>query len=302
MANTLYTYEDWYEGKVVLIFSRREFNRKEVGEPIVVSWENFNETEKAKIEKKQKALFEEMLKEMLEITTQDFLTKCKSSMFPDIFIEREFKSLSALWNNKYRCSGGICYSPIDSDNRIFDDAYFQEMMIHRTECFINGVKAKYDAVPSPKSVYHDKNRVLPEVMITTVYQMLQFIKSVKSKGQKSPPTSEQKTATSNQLNPKLDGFDARFFCGEKEYILFLECKSAIKARTVSDVAKYSVIFDFLKRQSIIHSDVKHKSFITYLKKEHNANIPDSCKKFPYQPSENDLNTLKAVFKAWKSKL
>jgi len=313
MANTLYTFNDWYEGKVVLIFSRREFNSKEVGKPTIVSWENFNETEKAKIEKTQEILFEEMLKERLEITTQDFLTKCKSSMFPDVFIDREFRSLSALWNNKFRCSGGICYSPIDSDNRTFDDTYYQEMMIHRTECFINGVKAKYDAVPSPKSIYHDKNRVLPEVMITTVYQMLRFIKSFKSKRQSFSPTSGQKkentldhsnierTEESNQLNPTLDGFDARFFCGANEYNLFLECKSALKSRTDSDVAKYSLIFNFLKKESVIHSDVKHKSFIAYLKKEHNANIPDKCEKFPYQPSENDANTLKAVFKAWKSK-
>lgn len=313
MTTKKYSYYDWLNGKVVLIFSCREFNSKEVSEPIIVSWENFNEKERAKIEKKQESLFEEMLKERLDITTKDFLTKCKSSMFPNTFIENEFKSLSALWNNKYRCSGGICYSPFDNDNRTFDLIYYQEMMNHKTDCFINGVKAKYDAVPSPKSIYHNKNLVLPEVMITTVYQMLRFIKSIKSKKQNSSPTSEQKTETtidtsniqlaetSNQQNSPLIGFDARFFCGANEYNLFLECKSALKSRTDSDVAKYSSIFNFLKKESVIHSDVKHKSFIAYLKKEHNANIPDRCEKFPYQPSENDANTLKAVFKAWKSK-
>lgn len=324
MTTKKYSYYDWLNGKVVLIFSRRQYNNKEVSEPILVSWDNFNEKEKAKIEKKQEILFNEMLKVRLDITTKDFLTKCESSMFPKTFIEREFRSLWLLWNNKYICNGGICYSPIENENRTFDHSYYQEMIIHKTDCFINGVKAKYDAVPSPKSIYHDKNLVLPEVMITTVYQMLRFIKSKKSKRQNSSASSEQKNETtidtpsdqitekSNQINPPLNGFEARFFSGAEEYNLFLECKSALKARTSgtqkkensapSEVAKYSTIFNFLKEKFVIHSDVKHKSFIDYLKEVHNANIPDSCKKFPYQPSENDLNTLKAVYKNWKGKL
>jgi len=323
MAKMKYNYYDWLNGKVVLIFSRREYNINEVSEPILVSWENFNIKEKAKIEKKQERLFDEMLKERLDITTKDFLTKCESSVFPETFIEREFRSLSALWNNKYRCSGGIYYSPIDNENRTFEHWYYQEMIIHKTDCFINGVKAKYDAVPSPKSIYHDKNLVLPEVMITTVYQMLRFIKSIKAKRQNSSASSEQKndatidtptdpiTEKSNQINPPLNGFDARFFSGADEYNLFLECKSALNARTSrtqkeensepSEVAKYSTIFNFLKEKSIIYPETQHLPFIKYLKEVHNANIPDKCKKFPYQPSINDVNTLKAVFKSWKSK-
>jgi hypothetical protein len=323
MTQKKYSYYDWLNGKVVLIFSRREYNNKVVSEPILVSWDNFNEKEKAKIEKKQEILFNEMLKVRLDITTKDFITKYESSMFPKTFIEREYRSLLLLWNNKYICNGGICYSPIENENRTFDHSYYQEMIIHKTDCFINGIKAKYDAVPSPKSKYHDKNLVLPEVMITTVYQMLRFIKSIKSKRQNSSASSEQKndstidtptdqiTEKSNQINPPLNGFDARFFSGADEYNLFLECKSALNARTSrtqkeensepSEVAKYSTIFNFLKEKSIIYPETQHLPFIKYLKEVHNANIPDRCKKFPYQPSINDVNTLKAVFKSWKSK-
>ena len=243
MTTKKYSYYDWLNGNVVLIFSRREYNSKEVSEPILVSWDNFNDEDKVKIQEKQEILFNEMLKVRLDITTKDFLTKCESSMFPKTFIEREFKSLRSLWNNKYVCSGGICYSPIENENRTFDHSYYQEMIIHKTDCFINGVKAKYDAVPSPKSIYHDKNLVLPEVMITTVYQMLRFIKSIKSKRQNSSAASEQKNETtidtpsdqitekSNQINTPLNGFDARFFSGADQYNFFLDCKSALKART-----------------------------------------------------------------------
>ncbi len=323
MKTKKYTYSDWLNGKVVLIYSRREFNRKEVSEPILVSWENFNEKEKAKILKKQENLFDQIFKEQFEKTTKDFKVKFESSMFPDIFIDREFKSLSALWNNRYQCNGGICYSPIPFDNRTFDDLYYQEMLIHKTDCFINGVRGKYDSVPSPNSIYHNKNFVLPEIMITTVLQMLRFIKEIKSKRKQLVSLSDHKNeaifviseeeiAEKNKKENFLEqGFDARFFDGANAYSLFLECKSAIQVRNAgkqkkedslpSEVAKYSIIFNFLKEKSIIHPDVKHLPFIKYLKKEHKANIPDSCKKFPYQPSINDLNTLKAIHKNWKNK-
>ena len=47
MTTKKYSYYDWLNGKVVLIFSRRQYNNKEISEPILVSWDNFNEKEKA---------------------------------------------------------------------------------------------------------------------------------------------------------------------------------------------------------------------------------------------------------------
>ncbi len=310
-----YTYEDWFNGNVVLQYSRIVFDKKIQEEPSVVSWDNFEEIEKAKIEKKQESIFKDLLKQLTEKTTSDFIIKCESSMFPEIFIDREFESLSALWNNKYLRNAGICYSPIDQDSRTFDESYYQEMITHKIECFINGIKSKYDAVPSPNSKYHNSGLVLPEIMITTVYQMIRFIKRYKAKNPQPSSTQKKEAQPSSTVqkpearteptNSQSNNPHSRFFDGDDAYQFFLDCKKELKVRntnkkknnesTLSEVAKYSLIFNFMKTRSLIFSDTKHLPFIEYLRKHHNAKIPKNCTKFPYQPSANDLDKLKILY-------
>jgi len=326
MSLKKYTYSDWLNGKVILDYSLSAYNRNDLPAPVIVTWDNFNQKEKEKIQKKQETIFNELLKAQTKKTTDDFLLKCKKSTFPKAFIDKELNSLKALWSDRFVCQGGICFSPVKNDKKTFDEWYYKEMMIHIRDCFLDSVKSEFEAVPSPKSAYHNKDLVLPEIMISTVLNMIRFIKSYKKKrsnpisgtaGKENIEEVETKIehqdidnlitkAVKGEKYYDLKGYDDRFFRGLDAYKFFLDSlinitcngrksKNDSTEQPKSEIAKYAVIFDFMKRKGLINKDTKHQSFIKYVRRNHEAQINKTRKKFPSQYAKRDLDILQVIF-------
>ena len=69
MTQEQYTYEDWFDGKVILKVARRNNEPN----PTLVGWEDFTEAEQIKIREKQKSIFEESVIEIKEKVKHSFL-------------------------------------------------------------------------------------------------------------------------------------------------------------------------------------------------------------------------------------
>jgi len=314
MTKKKFTFEEWYEGKVVLEYARRIGSKK----PTIVNWDDFSNEDKIKIQDEQKSIFNQSVINLKKEVEKDFFNRYEITNSKIDLVNIYLKRFSDVFNGKMICNDYSCRT--NDSELIYDTWFYEAMRMYIRQYFIGGQLYDFSNVHSPNSPYWDKEMKMPEVLVEVFGYMIRMLKA---KTQNSSVSSEQKNETtidspsdqtidiSNQNNPTLEGFDARFFNGDDAYILFLKFKSALKARTSrtqkkensspSEVAKYSTIFNFLKEKSYIYKGVNHKSFIDYLKKVHNANIPDRCVKFPYQPSENDLNTLRVLYKSWKSK-
>lgn len=305
MINKIYTYDDWLNGKVVLVYSRLEYNRKEISEPIIVSWDNFKLIDRNNIQKQQEVIFNELLSEQNEITRKDFEFKVKESNFPDILISKEIKSLTALLNDRYICKGGICFSPVKNDNRTFSEAYYQEMIMFYENFLINGLSGRFDSVPSPHSIYNNKTIILPEVMISNVLKMITFIKKFKVTNNNNSELDENQEDT-NEENlffdnlTMSDGYNPRVFNNSDSYLFFLKCKEAIKTRNynkvkATDMSKYSLIFFFMKRKLMLNSQLSHIAYMEYLKKNHNAIFSSKINKLIFQPSESGKDMINELY-------
>jgi hypothetical protein len=119
----------------------------------------------------------------------------------------------------------------------------------------------------------------------------------------SIPNTENENISSVKNNLVYpDGNDEwkRYFIKNEAYDFFLKCKNKLKSRgkksikteKPSELSKYSVIFNFMISKGLIFPDIKHKTFIDYLRVVHSVFIPSKIKKFTHQTTDADKDSLK----------
>ncbi len=304
-----YTYDDWKEGKVVLETTRMEFNKNEFDAPLIVSWNQFDAENQQQIKAEQEATFERLKNEAIEkfkLDLDEQLNRVKDNYF---LLNKYLNFYMELINDEMVVFNGFTKSAYLDVT--FEERYYLEMQFY-IEHFLLGSKVfDCSTVPSQKCKYYNHNRLLPEVYVEMIWEMLQHCKGLISFEIKNEDNSMLNEYQDRKTDVGLDEFNPRFFKNIDAYKFFLECKKDIPSRakkskknndsSPSEVAKYSVIFNFMKTKSLIFQDTNHQPFINYLRETHNVNIPESLKKFPYQPAESDLMLLKEKFKNWPKK-
>jgi|GEM_PF-2885662 len=260
---TIYTYDDWLTGKVVLTYCNTEFNSNEVTPPLLISWVNFEEKEKRKIQKKQESIFKHALKEQIQKHTVDFLNKYTNSKSPNELTASTLRSLNAIYSGAYRYEGGIYYSPINHDHKMFDDWYYSDMMEHKRLYFTEGVTHNYDNVPC---LHYDENKVLPGIKISLIKHMMGWIKAHDLK-HKPANKAEHKPQANPEDKPLEPGWD--IFSSTKARDLFLDLESKVVIE-IEYVAGYSLIYHTMKDSKIgypIKESVSQKTFCDFLERE-----------------------------------
>lgn len=315
MMKTKYTFEDWLNVKVVLKTTKGIFD--EVSEENKVSFEDFDEIEVFKIKEKQKSIFNELLDEKYNDLKSEFLLKLENSKLPQSLIQREYNSIQSLFKNKFSCINNVYVSPIIGDNKSYDTWYYLSMINHFQNYKVAGIVNDFSEIPSPKSRFYLDNLVPPEVMLSAYLKMFNLVARMISP--KKPVVSKQKDdriieqiIEKNEENPivrQLNPEEARFFNGIKAYEFFIKCKNGLTSNgkktknstneaKPSEVTKYNLIFDYMinKERRLIFKDVKHLSFIEYLRKYHNVEIPQKIIKFTAQFSESNKRIIEEYYK------
>jgi hypothetical protein len=303
------TYKDWKEGKVVLETTRMEYVKNEFETPSVVSWSQFDLQNRLLIKAEQEATFERLKNEAVEKFKKELDEKLSRSKDNSFLINKHINFYLELLNNQMDIFNGFTQSAFL--NVAFEERYYFEMQFYIEHYSLGGEIFDYSTVPSEKCKYHNHSQLLPEVYVEMIWAMLKYCQeeiSIENTNEEKKGETTESENRDKTTEIDLNDFNQRFFKSIDAYNFFLECKRDIPSRAKknkkldesepSEVAKYAVIFNFMKEKSLIFKDVKHTSFIDYLKEIHNVNIPDGLRKFPYQPAESDLMLLKEKYKNW----
>ena len=303
------TFEDWKEGKVVLETTRMEYDKNEFDTPSLVSWSQFDLQNQLLIKAEQEATFGRLKNEAVEKFKKKLDEKLSRSKDKSILIKKHINFYLELLKNQMDIFNGFTRSAFL--NVAFEERYYLEMQFYIEHYSVEGEIFDYSTVPSENCKYHNHSQLLPEVYVEVIWAMLKYCQEEISLENTNEEKKEEPTESENRnktTDIDLFGFNQRFFINVDAYNFFLECKRDIPSRAKknkkntesepSEAAKYSVIFNFMKKKSLIYKDVKHTSFIDYLKEKHNVNIPNGLKKFPYQPAESDQILLKEKYKNW----
>ena len=273
---TIYTYEDWKSGKVALTYCNTEFHPDEVTPPLLVSWDNFEEKEKRKIQKEQEYIFIRALKKQIQKQTVDFLNKYTNSKSTDELTAFTLRSLNAIYSGAYRYEGGIYYSPINHDHKMFDDWYYSDMMEYKRLYFIEGLKLNYDNVPC---LHYDENKISPSIKISLIKYMIGWITAHDLK-HKPRNKAERKLPSNPEDKPLEPGWD--MFSSTQARGLFLDLESKVVIEN-EYVAGYSLIFHTMKDNKLgypIKESVSQKTFCDFLERERHQQpiVPPKFKK------------------------
>jgi hypothetical protein len=269
MSQKQYTYEDWYEGKVILKIARRN----DEPNPNLADWEDFSEIEQIKIREKQKSIFEQSVIEKEEEVKKNFLEDYQRTRSKKDLVNRLLKRFIEVFRGEMICDSNYCHT---SDSNItFDFWYYQEMKIYIDQYFIGGQLYDFLNVHSPNSIYWNQGIVMPEVMVEVLGSMIRFLKSEKRrlqsfkiKSEYNPSDNDFDSSDSAKVIPKTNPFPD-IFSSPEAYDFFCDLESSIVLEK-EYVAGYAFIFHKLKDKKLnfpIKKNVRQIDFCDFLKDE-----------------------------------
>jgi hypothetical protein len=265
MQHLQYTFEDWYQGNVIL-HQARIFDFKDA---VVVDWSNFSDVERIKIQECQKTIFEESVKRTSELYINRFhdnfqITKSKIDL-----LNNHLKRLSEVFNGGFICDLEYCHS---SDLELtYELWYYQEMRSYIQIFFIGGNVYDFSNVHSPNSKFWDSNKIMPEVLVEAFGSMIRLLKSERQKLkmvkiQLEKPSEVDKVQLASieaiNINPFPD-----IFSSINAYKFFLDLEKNTVGTKYKE-ADYSFIYHKLKDAKIgypIKEFVTQTEFCEFLK-------------------------------------
>ncbi len=276
-----YSYNDWYEGKVILIFARRN----DMPNPNIVEWDNFSNEEKIKIQEQQKLIFEKLVMDTLKSVQNDFQNDFQRSRSKIDLINKLLKRFTEVFAGKMICDNHYCHT---SDTSLtFHFWYYQEMKTYIDYHFIGGQQYDFSNVHSPNSIFWDQNMIMPEVLVESISSMIKLLKSEKNKlKSRVKPTKSILNIQENNTDNKVDNSTTNpypdIFSSYKAYEFFLELERlTLREKNLTSV--YSFIYFKLNEPKIdypIKKNVSQSQFIDFLvdTKRMDAIYPPKLKK------------------------
>lgn len=269
MSQEQYTYEDWFDGKVILKVARRNNEPN----PTLVGWEDFTEAEQIKIREKQKSIFEESVIEIKEKVKHSFLEDYQRTRSKIDLVNRLLKRFIEVFNGKMICDNNYCQS---SDSYLtFDFWYYQEMKIYIDRYFIGGQYYDFSNVHSPNSLYWNQEMVMPEAMVEAIGSMIKLLKAEKNNlrtlnVQSEKTISKNENATSDESNTVLKTNPyPDIFSSPEAYDFFCELEKSVVLES-EYVAGYAFIYHKLKDEKLkypIKKNVRQIDFCDFLKEQ-----------------------------------
>jgi hypothetical protein len=278
MHHPKYTYENWYQGEIVLYQARILDNKNAV----IVDWNNFADEERTKIQDCQKSIFDKSVIETTEFYINSFQNNFKRTKSKIDLLNCHLKMFLEVFNGGLICDRDYCHS---SDLGLtFEFWYYQEMLSYIKLHYIGGNEYDYSNVHSPNSKYWEKDKIMPEVLVEAIGTLIKLLKAEKNKiasqverGKNLSKSNRSETANSKVITNPFPNI----FSSANAYEFFLELEKNTVGKKYKE-ADYSFIYHKLKDSKIgypIMEFVSHTQFCEFLKTNRNVIIfPPRIKK------------------------
>ncbi|MFM2016897.1 MAG: hypothetical protein RL007_553 [Bacteroidota bacterium] len=176
----LFTYNDWWTGKVHLVWSTCVFNKDQ---PVVpgVDWDRFRKADIPKIRNKQRELFNDALKKLTAVWKKKFTSAMKGSQLKDVLLKRELQLFYDVMFRQFPDAERVTIGHKRLMFRWQDLANIQNWI---RSVIVNGDKISYDFVHSPKCRYRDLNKVPDEIYAHACWDYYNWLKTYLQKPDK----------------------------------------------------------------------------------------------------------------------
>lgn len=270
------TYEDWYNGDVIIDYKIELLDFFDNDSLEYVSWDSFNEIDSQKIRKKQKELFKVRVNTKLSYLKNSFRDRYNISKFKNELIEQEKKHIDEVLKNGLRF-------PINKKNHLFEDytlVDLNEILSYFTKVIVEGFDVGYDFILSPNYKSYNESRFTPQVYAYALFDYKEWLEY----NFNSKEVIETEKIT---LPP--------FFSCKKTYDFFLELQELlVDKKTI--YADYSFIFHKMQGRGYIKEGVKHRTFIEFLKSNYNVEL--NYDKFQFKNQEKHRNIFDKIEKKY----
>lgn len=166
-----YTFENWWNGEVALVYSTIYSEKGD--DPLLVKWEDFYSDDVTRIKEKQKELFNEQVKNLLNPVILQFIERYKFSKIKSLFLKSEIKQCKEVMFGKIPNNITVHLNQwkIRLDNQYLSDIqYFVERTIK------NGIQEGFDFIHSPNCKYQDRRNPDSRIYAMFVWEYFVWIK------------------------------------------------------------------------------------------------------------------------------
>lgn len=290
-----YRYSDWLNGNVLLNTQHLLYK---IGDniPPIVSWDNFGEGEQLKIRNKQKEIFEGEVDTKLNLFTSDFDKRLEKSILKQGLIQEELKYLTSWFQGRFICNGEYYESTDRNYPNLITFSDYNVMMEYKEFVLKKATRNQYDFIHSPRTNFREPNKDYPQVIIYVVFKMIEHIARQKSNSENNEKKSNVVFEEMGEQKPKenlcvnlFTEEEKPIFHSELGYKLFLDLKEKIIPNgrilnnSTSEQTKYNLIwYTLLRTEPSVLRDIKQKTFLSYVKKRHQANLPENMMRFLQQ--------------------
>lgn len=184
--HNLYTYKDWFDGKVTLQTTSWTFTATD--KPVVVSWDNFAQNDIEKIQKKQEELFFERAALLLKTFQSTFRNGYKKSKMKDSYLEAEIQQCEDIM---YADIPQVEFVTLNHWDFPLNTNDLLDMQRHVKRSILKGVEDGYDFIHSPNNKYQIQNKHNSFVYAQAIWEYCEWLKATFKFNQE--PTEVQKS-------------------------------------------------------------------------------------------------------------
>lgn len=187
----LYTYNDWWTGKVHLLWSPCAFEKDEPAVP-GVDWDRFLKADVPKIRNKQRLLYKSQVNELTSEWKKDFSKRYKQSELKHILLQRELQTFYDAMFRPYPDQELVHVGPKRLLFRSHDLGNIQRWI---ESIIINGDDINYHGVHSPNCRFKDWRKKPDDIYANSCwiyYKWLQTFLPKKTRNEKAKETGSDK--------------------------------------------------------------------------------------------------------------
>lgn len=253
-----FTFNDWWTGKVHLVWSPCVFPK---GEDVVpgVDWDRFLKTDIPKIRSRQRQLYNSQIKELTAKWQKEFSERYKRSQLKHIFLKRE---LQTMYDVMFRPHPNQELIRIGPKRLMFRSQNLGNIQRWITSVIINGDKIDYNGIHSPNCRYQDFRKIPDDIYANicwNYYKWLQTFLPKEARNEKVKETVSKEDETR---------FNSYIFTSRNAEALFDDyCKSFEAELSKTPLAILSFIYWKMKNDKLLN-DVTPTQFRKFL-----SNLP-----------------------------
>lgn len=165
-----YTYDDWWNGDVTLVFASKVWTDVE---PVVATWDDFSEEDVARIKEKQRSMFNDQVQELFSSFCAEFIAGYGRSEMQKKLLSDEIQACYGILFKPIPKAETVIYSHWNLSLDYYTCIGIQEYVKHTLE---RGQEYSCADIHSPNCKYQEKKKPKAKVSAHAIWKYYKWLK------------------------------------------------------------------------------------------------------------------------------